>query len=118
VSSVEKLVKARAIVFVLAGVAGLVLRSRYNGPWRDFVQSYAGNVAVSFAVYFVILPSVLQRRFSRLISAVGTLLVVEMFEALHGFGLMQNTYDPFDFAANAAGVALAVAVDIAASRIR
>ena len=31
---------------------------------------------------------------------------------------MQNTYDPFDFAENAAGVALAVAVDVAASRIR
>ena len=78
--------KVRAIFFVLVGGAGLVFKSRYDGPWRDFVQSYAGNVAVSFAVYFVILLLVRQRRFSRLISAVGALLVVEMFEALDGFG--------------------------------
>ena len=38
------------------------------------------------------------------------------FLALIIGGAMANTYDPFDFVANAAGVALAVVVDAATSR--
>jgi hypothetical protein len=45
------------------------------------------------------------------------LAVVELFEALNGFGLMTNVYDQTDFAANAVGIALALAVDTVASGI-
>ena len=37
--------------------------------------------------------------------------MVELFEAFDGFGMMVNTHDPFDFIANALGVALALVVD-------
>jgi hypothetical protein len=49
--------------------------------------------------------------------AIIALLIVELFEATDGFGVMTNTYDRFDFLANALGVALGVAVDLTASRI-
>lgn len=39
------------------------------------------------------------------------LLVAELFEATNGFGVMTNVYDPFDFAANAVGVGLALGLD-------
>ena len=53
----------------------------------------------------------------RLIAASLTLLAVEIFEATNGFGVMENVYDPADFVANAAGVGLAVIVDIATGRV-
>ena len=56
-------------------------------------------------------------RFGKLFTAGLALGVVELFEASNGFGVMTNTYDPIDFAANAVGVALALAVDIVTSGI-
>jgi hypothetical protein len=56
-------------------------------------------------------------RFNRLIVAGLALLVVELFEATNGFGVMTNTYDPLDFLANAVGVALAVGADVVSTRI-
>jgi hypothetical protein len=44
------------------------------------------------------------------------LLAVTAFELADGFGLMSNVYDPIDLAANAAGVALAWAVDSLGTR--
>lgn len=38
------------------------------------------------------------------------LLATELFEATDGFGVMSNAYDPADYIANAAGVALAAVV--------
>jgi hypothetical protein len=45
------------------------------------------------------------------------LAVVELFEALNGFGVMTNVYDQVDLAANAAGIALALALDSVTSGI-
>lgn len=42
---------------------------------------------------------------------------MELFEATNGFGVMTNTYDRFDFVANALGVALGVAVDVITSQV-
>jgi hypothetical protein len=44
--------KARNVFFVLLGVAALLLKSHYSGPFVEIVHSYAGNIAASFAVYF------------------------------------------------------------------
>ena len=107
----------RNISFVLLGVFGLILTSKYVGPYYEFVHSYAGNVTASFAVYFVVSIGSREFRLNRLIVAVIALLVVDLFEATNGFGVMANTYDPFDFLANAIGVALAIGVDIASARI-
>ena len=109
--------KARNVFFVLVGVAGLVLKGHYSGPYREAVHSYAGNIAASFAVYFVVTQLPLPSRFRKLLTAGLALTVVELFEALNGFGVMTNTYDQGDFAANAVGIALALAVDSVTSGI-
>ena len=77
--------------------------------------SYLGNVAVSFAVYF--LASIAARtRLNRVAIAVLALGVVEGFEFTNGFGIMTNVYDPLDYLANALGVALAYVVDVVSTR--
>ena len=102
----------RSVLFVLLGAAGLVLNGHYSGPYQEAVHSYGGNIAASFAVYYVVALLPLPLRFRKLLTAGLALLVVELFEALNGFGVMTNVYDPVDFAANGVGVALALAVDI------
>jgi hypothetical protein len=52
-------------------------------------------------------------RLQRLWAVCLGLAVVELFELSNGFGVMANTYDRIDLAANAAGVAVALAVDSA-----
>ena len=103
--------KARYVFFVLVGVAALVLKSHYSGPFVEIVHSYGGNIAASFAVYFVVRISTSGWRYGRLVAAGIALLVVELFEATNGFGVMTNVYDPVDFVANAVGVVLAVVLD-------
>lgn len=111
--------KARNVFFVLLGVAALVLKRHYSGPFVEIVHSYAGNIAASFAVYFVVRISTSGWRYGRLVAAGIALLVVELFEAADGFGVMTNVYDPVDFLANAVGVVLALVLDtLAAPRRR
>ncbi len=108
--------KTRNVLFVFVGVAGFLIQSRYSsGPWRGLVRSYGGNVAASFAVYFILTNLFLRRRFGKFLAAAAAMAVVELFEAFDGFGVMQNTYDPVDFAANAVGIALALALDAVVS---
>lgn len=102
------------MLFVLLGAAGLVLKVQYSGPYRDVVHSYGGNVAASFAVYFL---ATLHSGFPKALAAGLALAVVELFEVLNGFGVMHNVYDRVDLAANAAGIALAVAFDALANRV-
>lgn len=111
--------KARNVFFVLLGVAALVLKRHYSGPFVEIVHSYGGNIAASFAVYFVVRILTSDWRYGSLVTAGMALLVVELFEAADGFGVMTNVYDPVDFAANAVGVALALVLDtLAAPRRR
>jgi hypothetical protein len=105
------------VVFILLGVAALVLKPHYNGPLREFVWSYGGNAAVSFSVYFLVTFLPFTGGFRKLLSAGLALLVVQLFEATDGFGVMGNVYDPIDFVANAVGIGLAFAVDLALSQI-
>jgi hypothetical protein len=111
------LTKARNVLFVLLGVSGLVLKGHYAGPYQDMVLSYGGNIAASFATYFVVTFLPLSPRFTRLWTAALALAVVELFELSNGFGVMTNVYDPADLAANAVGVVLALALDTVASAI-
>ena len=109
--------RARNTFFILLGVTGLVLKSQYSGPFSDVVLRYGGNLSASFAVYFNVRLLAALGRLNRVASAIIALLIVELFEATNGFGVMTNIYDPFDFVANALGVALAVAVDVFASHV-
>lgn len=107
----------RNTIFILLGTAGLVLKSWFSGCLPDFVLNYAGNLCVSFAVYFIVKLSSAKMRFNRVIISITALLIVELFEATNGFGVMANTYDRLDFIANALGIALAIVVDISTERV-
>ena len=101
----------------LLGAAVLVLVPTYDGPFADVLAAHGGNVAVSFALYFAVLNASARYRRPRLLAASITLLAVELFEATDGYGVMANTFDRIDFLANAAGVGLAVIVDLATTPI-
>lgn len=107
---------ARNVGFALLGAAVLMLNGEYTGPLAEIVHSYAGNVAVSFALYFAAVSSTQSGDRPRLWASGAVLVAVTAFELTDGFGLMANVYDPLDLVANAAGVGLAVAVDAATTR--
>jgi hypothetical protein len=107
----EKKRVRRCVLFVLAGVAVLVLKSHYRGPLAAVVHDYGGNVSASFAVYFLAVMEAFRRGKGRWLAAASALLVVELFEIADGFGIMTNVYDPVDLLANAIGIGLAFAVD-------
>lgn len=101
----------RYVLFVLAGVAVLVLKSHYHGPLARIFHDYGGNFAVSFAVYFLAALETSRRGWGRWVAVASALMAVEVFEIADGFGIMANVYDPVDLLANAAGIALAFVVD-------
>jgi hypothetical protein len=106
----------RRVVLVLLGVVGLVLKSSYEGPFAEVVHSYAGNVAASFAVYFLAAIAGARRGAGKLAAAAAALAIVEAFEVTDGFGVMSNVYDPVDLLANVVGVGVALVVDGVARR--
>ena len=106
----------RYVFMVLAGVAGLLMKGWFSDLIGDLAHSYLGNLAASFAVYFLV-SIASGSRLNRVTIAVIALLVVEIFELADGFGIMANVYDPFDYLANALGVALAIFVDMVSARI-
>ncbi|HAP34837.1 MAG TPA: hypothetical protein DCQ28_02430 [Bacteroidetes bacterium] len=107
---------------LLLGLPAFVLfmfKKQYAGPFQDLIYSYAGNVTVSFFLYFVCLKLCLTLpRFGRFIAAALVLVCVESFELFDGFGFMTNTYDSFDLIANVIGVSLALSLDVILSKKR
>lgn len=101
----------RDVICILAGVAGLVLVSRYAGPGEILVHSYGGNVSVSFAVYFLARRVTHGSRWPVLLAVALALGAVELFELMDGFGIMSNTYDPLDLLANAIGIGAGAVLD-------
>lgn len=112
-SELGRAITVRNVVLALAGAAVLVLAPAYHGPSWELLHGYAGNVAVSFALYFAAVNATSRYPRPRLLAVLLTLLAVELFEVTDGFGVMANTVDPIDLLANAAGVGLAVIVDLA-----
>ena len=108
-------VRARNIGLAVLGAAVLVSKSSYSGPFEQVIDSYAGNVAVSFALYFAAVSATHSLRRPRLLAALFTFAVVTLFETTDGFGLMANVYDPLDLLANSVGVGVAPAVDLISS---
>ncbi|MBI5476262.1 MAG: hypothetical protein HY964_05940 [Ignavibacteriales bacterium] len=103
--------KIRNVVFVLIGVAGLIFKGHYSGPAEDLIRSYLGNIAISFAIYFIMLQVPISSKYKRVWSAGLTLATVESFEILDGFGIFSNVYDSFDLLANVFGILFALFVD-------
>lgn len=115
-SGLRRAITIRNVALAVLGAAVLVLKSAYHGPFEDPLNAYAGNVAVSFALYFAAINATSRYGRPRLLAAALTLLAVELFEITNGFGVMENIHDPADFIANAAGVGLAVIVDLGTGR--
>jgi hypothetical protein len=109
--------RARDVLFVLLGVGGLVFKGQYSGPADDLVHSYGGNVAASFAVYFLAKRVTVRSDMPRASAAGLALMVVQLFEVLDGLGVMTNVYDRLDLAANTAGIVLALTLDVVVSRM-
>ena len=104
--------RMRNLAFILFGVLVLLFKKAYTGPFTELVYSYGSNFSVSFAVYFIAQFGFNKLPYPRLMSAVGALLAVELFELLNWFGVMSNVYDPWDYLANALGIGLAVGIDL------
>jgi hypothetical protein len=115
--AMDAAMRVRNVVLALLGAAILVLKLEYHGPGEAVVHAYAGNVAVSFALYFAAINATERFRRPRLLAALGVLVAVEAFELSDGFGVMANVVDPVDLWANAVGIALAVAVDVLTARV-
>jgi len=103
--------KARNVSFILLGVLVLLLKQIYNGAGLEIVKSYSGNLSISFAVYFLICLSSDHWKNNKLITAIISLAILELFEITNGFGIMTNTYDVIDLFVNLIGVILALVVD-------
>lgn len=111
-STLSRSLTVRNVALAVLGAFVLVLKAAYGGPFEDAVYAWAGNLAVSFAIYFALLNTTMRWSRPRLYAGALALLLVAAFEATNGFGVLLNVYDPIDFVANAAGVGLAVLVDI------
>ncbi len=110
------MLRIRNLLMILAGVAGLLAKSWFADSIGGLGHSYLGNVAVSFSVYFWVSLAT-AARLNRVVIAVLALLAVECFELTDGFGIMANVVDPWDYLANALGVALAILADLLSARI-
>ena len=108
--------RARYTLLVLIGVAGLLLKRWFSDSLSDLAVSYFGNLSASFAVYYIARLAALGR-LNRALCAIIALLIVELFEATNGFGVMTNVYDHLDYVANALGVGLGIAVDVVSSHL-
>ena len=108
--------RERNVVMVLVGVAALLIKGWLSDSTGSLARDYLGNVAASFAVYFLIAIAAAPR-LQRIWVAAIALAIVEAFELTDGFGMMMNTYDPFDYLANALGVALACGVDFISAHL-
>ena len=110
--------RIRNIIFILLGGLVLVFKRYYAGPYNELVNNHGANFSVSFAVYFIALIGFDSLPRPRLLASAGSLLAVEFFELTNGFGVMENTYDPWDYLANAFGIGLALGIDLVLSRIK
>jgi hypothetical protein len=93
------------------------LKGQYSGPADALVHSYGGNIAASFAVYFLAKRVTARSNFPRASAAALAFMVVQLFEVFDGFGLMTNVYDRLDLAANAVGIVVAITLDAVVKRM-
>jgi len=110
-STISNKQKVRNVLFILLGVLVLLLKQSYNGPDQEIVKSYSGNLSISFAVYFIICFSSDHWKQNKLITAIISLMIVELFEITNGFGIMKNVFDIFDLFVNLIGVISALLLD-------
>ena len=103
------------LIVVFLGVLVLLAKSWFSDWLPEVIIAYAGNVSVSFAIYFIFrLGS--SNKLNKVICALLAMAVVGFFELTNGFGFMANVYDPMDLIADALGISLALLADVLTER--
>ena len=101
----------------MLGVLALVAKRQLAVLGGPLVRDYGGNVAASFAAFFVLKLPFVDARLRVAGAAALALVAATSFEFTDGFGFMSNTYDPGDCLANVVGVGLALAVEGIVARV-
>lgn len=104
--------KAWRVIWISIGVGGLLFSRHYAGPGADFLHAYGANLSFSFAAYFLLRFFNLPPRDSRFSAAGLALAGVSAQEAAQGLWHYPGVFDALDFLFNAAGVALALGLDL------
>ena len=103
--------KLRNVAFILLGVRPHMLSGSYSGPHARWVHSYASNISISFALFFLLqfvrLPGI-RNPFACAGYALIILFVEEFAERLPGY---PGVFDPWDLLYDAIGVAVALGLD-------
>jgi hypothetical protein len=109
--------KTKVAVAIAVPVALLhfVTGPGYRGPWPDFVNGYLIDIMLPFSVYFLLAPQdavypMLRPWWVKALPVFAIGVTVETAQYL-GIHLLGETFDPLDFVAYGAGVALAALVD-------
>jgi len=110
--------KTRNLLYMGIGIGGLLFSRYYSGPMEGFTHSYGANVTFSFFAYFLLKFFRLPLSDNKYMNAAYALLCVSAQEVTQRVGLYPGTYDSLDFLFNAAGIGLALGVDILRSRKR
>ena len=108
--------KIQNVIFILIGVMLMLLKKNYDGPYQEIINSYLGNLSISFSMYFLISLNHTIWKSKKIITFLVSLAIVELFEITDGFGIMSNVYDSYDLIANLIGVSIALALDISIKR--
>jgi len=104
--------KVKNVIFILIGVMLMLLKKNYDGPYQEIINSYLGNLSISFSMYFLISLNQIIWKSKKIITFLVSLAIVELFEITDGFGIMSNVYDSYDLIANLIGISIALALDI------
>lgn len=102
--------KARNLICMSIGIAGLLFSRHYSGPAETFFHSYGANITFSFSFYFLLKRFRLRSIDNAYVNAAYAFLGVSMQEVAQGIKLYPGTYDPLDFAFNALGIGVAMGV--------
>ena len=108
--------KIQNVIFILIGVMLMLLKKNYDGPYQEIINSYLGNLSISFSMYFLISLNHTIWKSKKIITFLVSLAIVELFEITDGFGIMSNVYDSYDLIANLIGISIALALDISIKR--
>lgn len=106
----KKRIKDSLLVAALWGTDIFYVRS-YSGQYDTFFNGYAHDILLPAGGYFYA-KSINMFRGNTCMIAMYNFLGCSAFEVAQHFGLYHGTYDPKDFLAYAAGVGLALGIDL------
>jgi len=99
--------KLRNLAGVALGVLGLLLCRHYTGPGAALLHAHGANLTFSFGAFYILKLTRLPRVERGRVCAAYALTGVCAQEIAQGLSLYPGVFDPLDFVANAAGIALA-----------